>query len=409
MLTIEPALRRRASRRRIGIALAGGGPLGAFYEIGALHALAESIEGLDLTKLDVYVGVSSGSLIAAGLVNGIDTTAMGSIFIRDESTLFPFSPGILLRPATGELLRRLSRLPTLLARGARQYLREPGEDLWSAMIGPLSRAVPPAAFDNAPMGRFLVRLFSSGGRTNDFRRLRHPLYVIATNLNTGEPVRFGAPGFDHVPISHALLASTALPGLYVPVEIDGEDYVDGALTRTMNASLVHEEGADLVICVNPLVPFDASRLERARRRDLAAGGLPLVLSQTFRALIHSRMQVGMASYRERYPEADQLLLQPDRHDETLFFVNVFRYSDRARLVDHAYQRTRRSLREQAGALAPVLRRHGLSLRDDVLRDTRRTFDTAGLERMQAARQLASRLGASLDRLERVLRRRRAAA
>lgn len=408
MLTIEPALGRRASRRRIGIALAGGGPLGAFYEIGTLHALAEAIEGLDLTELDVYVGVSSGSLVAAGLVNGIDTTEMGSIFIRDESTLFPFSPGMLLRPAVGEFARRVMRVPRLLTRAMRQYLRAPNEDLWSAMIGPLSRAVPAAAFDNDPMGRFLARLFSTGGRTDDFRRLRRPLQVVATNLNTGEPVRFGAPGFDHVPISRALLASTALPGLYVPVEIDGEDYVDGALTRTMNASVVHEAGADLVICVNPLVPFDASRLPRERRRDLASGGLPLVMSQTFRALIHSRMQIGMASYRERFPHADQLLLQPDRHDETLFFVNVFRYADRARLVDHAYRRTRESLRGQARALEPVLHRHGLALRHDILADDGRSFDTAGIERRRAMRQVAERLSASLDRLEGALRPARAA-
>ena len=59
-----------SSRSRIGLALAGGGPLGAIYEIGALCALEESLEGLDFTDLDCYVGVSAGGFIAAGLVNG---------------------------------------------------------------------------------------------------------------------------------------------------------------------------------------------------------------------------------------------------------------------------------------------------------------------------------------------------
>jgi len=64
------ARRRRggAGRPRIGLALAGGGPLGAIYEIGALAALSESLRGIDLNDADVYVGVSAGGFIAAGLV-----------------------------------------------------------------------------------------------------------------------------------------------------------------------------------------------------------------------------------------------------------------------------------------------------------------------------------------------------
>jgi len=49
----------------VGLALAGGGPLGAVYEVGALCALAEALPGLDLTELDGYVGVSAGGFIAA--------------------------------------------------------------------------------------------------------------------------------------------------------------------------------------------------------------------------------------------------------------------------------------------------------------------------------------------------------
>src|SRR5208283_1114564 len=114
MLTIEPALRRRAGRAKLAIALAGGGPLGFFYELGALHALSEAIEGRALTDFDVYVGVSSGSLIAAALASGFDTAAMCTMFLYDESVLFPFSPEILLRPAFGDYARRLLKLPKVL-------------------------------------------------------------------------------------------------------------------------------------------------------------------------------------------------------------------------------------------------------------------------------------------------------
>ncbi len=54
---------------KLGIALAGGGPLGAIYELGALVALEKALKGLTLTDLDV--GVSSGAFVMAGLANGI--------------------------------------------------------------------------------------------------------------------------------------------------------------------------------------------------------------------------------------------------------------------------------------------------------------------------------------------------
>ena len=402
MLTVEPAKRPRAGRGRLAIALAGGGPLGFFYELGTLHALSEAIEGRELTQFDVYVGVSSGSLVAAALAAGFDTTAMGAMFVHDESVLFPFSPSILLQPAFGEYLRRLEQLPRVLAEIVRQYGRDPFGSGWSAGVSALSRLLPTAVFSNQPLQHYLERLFSSPGRSDDFRQLRARLYVVATNLDTGASVPFGAPGHDRVPISRALLASTALPGLYPAVEIDGEHFVDGALIRTMHASLALEAHCNLVICINPLVPFDASRAPAARRISLTKEGLPAVLGQTFRALIYSRMQVGMATYGARFPHATTVLLEPDRDDERLFFANVFRYKERHQLADHSYQCARRDLLAQADVLGPLLERRGLRLNTAALRDPRRTFPTALRERSHRTRHTARRLHLALARLERLL-------
>jgi hypothetical protein len=144
--------------------------------------------------------------------------------------------------------------------------------------------------------------------------------------------------------------------------------------RTMNASLLLDAGVDLAICVNPLVAFDASRAPASRdgAPDLTRGGLPVVLSQMFRALIQSRMQVGMATYERRYPRTDMLLIEPDRGDEELFFKNVFSYADRRRLAEHAYRCTRRDLRASAPAVGRMLARHGLRLRHEVLDDESRS-------------------------------------
>jgi hypothetical protein len=124
----------------------------------------------------------------------------------------------------------------------------------------------------------------------------------------------------------AIEASAALPGLFPPVRIGCEYYVDGALNKTLHASVALDEGMDLVLCVNPLVPFDASGAGRNGHltvKKLSQGGLPLVLSQTFRAVIHSRMKGGMERYRRQYPHADILLFEPDREDAEMFFAAIF--------------------------------------------------------------------------------------
>ncbi len=402
MLTLQTAARPRRTHR-VGIALAGGGPLGAFYELGALQALTECIEGFDPCDLYAYAGVSSGSMLAACLANGLTPVDIGRIVISHDSGRDPAHPGLFLKPDFAEYARRVANLPRIAVEALTQYARAPFSQGLVEVLAPLAAALPTGLFDSAPFERYLGRLFGSGGRTNDFRRLRRRLFVVATNLSTSEAARFGEPGLDHVPISRAVQASSALPGLYSPVAIDGETYADGALLRTMHASVVLEAGADLLFGINPLVPFDASAgPEEPRDAGLTRHGLPVVLGQTFRSLIRSRMQVGVAAYRDRFPRAEILLLEPDRGDRRMFSANVFRYAERRRLVDHAFEAARRDLLDRARELRPLLMRHGLRLDRKALTDPSRSFQAA-LERQRLADQrVAGDLGTTLDRLEKLL-------
>jgi predicted acylesterase/phospholipase RssA len=164
---------------RIGLALAGGGPLGAVYEIGALAAIEEAIEGLNVNDADIYVGI-----IAAGLANGITPHEMCRLFIESDTAHTEdilFKPEQLLRPAWSELRQR----------------------------------------------------------------------------DSGESIKFGQSGFDDVPISKAAKASAAVPGLFPPVEVNGRHFVDGALRKTLHASIALEHGVDVLICLNPMVPYNA--------------------------------------------------------------------------------------------------------------------------------------------------------
>ena len=403
MLGVESAAKKRASRRRIGLALAGGGPLGSFYQLGALHALTECIDGLDLCSLRGYVGVSSGATLCACLANGLSTDEIiRSFLLDDESARFPLAPGLLMRPAIGEYASRVARIPELLGQIAAQCARDPLRQNCASALSPLLEAIPTGVFDNRPFARYLHEVLTSDGRTDDFRKLPCMLRVVATELDSGSEARFGEPGLDHVPISEAIRASTALPGLYTPVRIEGRTYVDGALLRTAHASLVLDQGADMVISINPLVTFDGTTQRLGRSRTLAERGFVAVMNQTFRALIQSRMQVGMARYHELYPSSDRLLLQPNRNDKAMFFANVFRYRDRCRLAEHAYQCTRRDLKRHARELQPILVRHGLGLRAERVNDRSRKILAGTSNAADAPQQVFARLDRTLARLSDLL-------
>ena len=396
---------------RMALALAGGGPLGAIYEIGTLMALSEALDGFDFNDLDAYVGVSAGSFIAAGLANGLSPAYLYRMFIDSDSAEVPFEPEMLLRPAFEEYSQRAATVPSLLVESLREYFRNPLRRNFLASFQRLSRAIPTGVFNNAGIDDFLSRLFSLPGLSNDFRQVRKPLFLVATDLDSGTSVAFGGKGFDHVPIATAIRASAALPGLYPPVEIDGRWYVDGALKKTLHASVALKDGARLVLCINPLVPFDAKHASHERhlkQRKLVDGGLPVVLAQTFRAIIHSRMKTGLAKYDIEYKDADVILFEPGRDDADMFFTNIFSYADRKRLSEQAYRKTREELLRRHDELAPKLARHGVRINLRVLTDPHRSLARRmGHLKRQRARTMgltALRLSDTLDDLARAVRR-----
>ena len=364
------------------MALAGGGPLGAIYEIGAMCALEESLIGLDFTKLHHYVGVSAGGFIVASMANGMTPRELCASFIENDSTPSDtFDPSWLMQPAYSEFSRRAIMFPGLMLSAL--WSLTAGRKSFLAALERLGPALPTGAFSNQQVDTQLSRLFTREGRTNDFRKLKTKLTLVATNLDSAEPAPFGRPGWDHVPISQAVQASSALPGLFPPVEIDDQYYVDGALKKTMHASVALEDGVDLMICLNPLVPFDATSpqvakvmqrglpSEKRRIPRIVDGGLPAVLSQTFRSMIHSRMELGMKHYERSYPDTDIILIEPDHRDSELYLANTFSYAERRHLAEHAFQQTRQMLRSRKTGLSAKLARHGIRLNHTLLDDHRR--------------------------------------
>lgn len=104
------------------------------------------------------------------------------------------------------------------------------------------------------------------------QKLPKPLGVVTTDLQSGEMVlfRLGNTGI-------AVRASSALPGVFQPVEISGRDYVDGGLTSPVPAQSARTMGADFVIAVD---------ISNVGRRAKLTGTLDVML-QTFAIMGHT--------------------------------------------------------------------------------------------------------------------------
>ncbi|MCP3964523.1 MAG: patatin family protein [bacterium] len=377
---------RRSPVPPIGLALAGGAPGGAIYEIGAMRALDEAIDGFDLTECSTYVGVSAGAFLTACLANGLSTDQQVRAIVKRDPGEHPFVPEIFFHPAVKEVGKRLLKTPGLLVKALKDYATGREKRLIDALTV-LGQSLPTGIFDNDPVRDYVARIFSIKGRTDDFNELGRKLTVVTTDLESGESMRFGYLGWSHAPISVAVQASTALPGLYPPVEINGRYFVDGILLKTMHASVALEAGAELVFCINPLVPVDTRKAVQQnvlRRAPVTRRGLPTVLSQTIRTMIHSRMSLGLRAYDNLYPDADVVLIEPRRDDHEDFFSNIFSFASRQAVCEHAFEATRKSLLARCDQVGPMLERHGLRLNTDFLHDTTRdVWESVGLPELSA--------------------------
>src|SRR4028119_1643632 len=114
---------------------------------------------------------------------------------------------------------------------------------------------------------------SAPDRSDDFRSLESQLFLAATDLDTCERIVFGAEGWDDVPISTAVRASTALPMVYSPVEVKGRELVDGGTVSPANPDLPAAHGAHAVAGrASPARPRVYARVE-VKGRELVGGGI----------------------------------------------------------------------------------------------------------------------------------------
>jgi len=111
------------------------------------------------------------------------------------------------------------------------------------------------------------------------------------------------------------------------------------------------------------------------RHELTQSGMPNVLSQAYRTMVHSRLNSGLKNIKRDYPGKEVILFEPIRNDANLFFSSVFSFNARKMMCEQAYQLTRASLRSRAEELESLLAPAGIRIRHDILNDESRTLST----------------------------------
>jgi NTE family protein len=365
---------------------AGGGVTGAVYEIGCLRAL-EDILDRSVLDLDLFVGVSGGAFVSSLLAAGVPPRELYGEVTGSHSRLAAAS---LFRLGIGDLVRRWARSPGAVVQLAREAVsgrRSLPDVAWS-----LFELLPAGILDNSGVADFLTAIFKERGLRDRFDSLHRELLVVAVDLDRGEAVPFGARGRRDVPVSRAVQASTALPGLYRPVRIGSHEYVDGGVKKTAHINLAIQRGAGLVFCINPIVPILNDGHRRPLTGPLSDKGIAYVLDQAFRIMLHGRMQYGLDRYRREHPEVDIVLVEPLRHEMQMFQYNIMRYGVRREIAEHGYRSVVLSFRANRARYERLLRRHGIRMKDP--------FAMPEIPAHPALRSPAARrLGGSIERLE----------
>ena len=323
---------------RRGLVLGAGGVLGFAWMVGALTAL-EAEEGFDARDVELCVGTSAGSILAAllGCRVGVDAMlrhqqgipapadpSIGWDHHRDSGGAVPPRPGLALGS------------PGLLRQAARHPRRVPPLAAASALLprgrgtlGPVRRMVDG-----------IVRALPEATAGEPPWPVRPRTWVVAMDYDGGRRVAFGRAGSPAASLAEAVTASCAIPGWYAPVSIGGRRYVDGGTVSPTSLDLLAGLGLDEIYVLAPMVSFaydrprsPVARIERGWRRSVTR-----------------RVLAEAAALRES--GTDVTLLGPGPEDLEAMGSNLMDPRRRAAVLVTSLRTSPSALRRGGGGLRP---------------------------------------------------------
>jgi NTE family protein len=171
----------------------GGGAARGFAHVGVIRALEQ-----EKIPIDLIVGTSVGSLIGAIYANDLNSFELEwTAFALEKDDVFDYA---LMSAFTG--------------------------------MGPVK-------------GEKLEEFVKKKISVPNIENLKLPFAAVATDLNRGVRVVL-----DRGPVAKAVRASSAIPGVFNPVQYQGKLLVDGGVVDNIPISVAREKGADIVIAVD---------------------------------------------------------------------------------------------------------------------------------------------------------------
>lgn len=352
-------------RSRRALVLAGGGVAGAVYEIGALRAINDLLRGATVNDFDIYVGTSAGSIVASGLAHGLTPQELLQAIEGTHGTIRPIRRRDIFSFNTREFLRRSRSLPHTLRTAVTHYLYNPNDFTLIDLAWVLAEVLPSALYDGQALANYITQLLRESNYDDTFQSLVKELYVIATDLNTGQRAVFGSRRFgdyQEAPISLAVAASCAVPMLYKPVRISDSEYVDGGLGGNASLDLAIERGAKLVVCINPLVPYSNTDEPQPDPGFISDKGMQAVVDQVFRIMLHSGLRYHIKQLRRRHPDVDIILIEPSpAESRKMYSSHVMRYSERINVARQGYESVTLDLAKDYHFYKDTLARHDIGI------------------------------------------------
>ena len=207
-------------RPKIGLVLSGGGAKG-FAHIGVLKVLEQA--GI---KIDYIGGTSMGAVVGGLYATGYSANQIDSIF---KTTNFD------------------KLLQDFIPRSSKNFYEKRNDELYAVVL-PFNKfkiGIPEAL----SKGMYNYNLLSSITRNvrheRDFNRLKIPFLCIATNIENGEEVILNKGN-----LAQDLIASSAFPSLFSPVDLDGKLLIDGGVANNYPIEALRKMGADIIIGVD---------------------------------------------------------------------------------------------------------------------------------------------------------------
>jgi predicted acylesterase/phospholipase RssA len=340
---LDEALRLTSARTKTVTALcaAGGGITAIYFELAALKCLDDCLGG-GVHAFDMYFGISAGAVVNSVVACGYAPEEfMAAIAGVPGGRIAPLSLSLLKRAHLnlGDIQRRLSiGLRSILGAAGEALRLRRAPSLDAAFLA--GTALIGAPFQSDAYEHMLRTILTAPNATNDFRALPRKLYIGTSNQHTRRHQLFGELGWDHVPVSKAVQASLSLNPAFAAVEIDGQYFEDGAVTRTSNFIEAIDRGANVILVFDPFVPYVAPAPGFSNRR-----GMLFNIDQDVRSLSFTRYENARNCVLRRHPEISTYTFLPDNPLRELLSINPMDHRPFLEIWRRSYLATLRRIAE----------------------------------------------------------------